>query len=284
MQPKLEKTLRGMNALSGEIPITVKLRMGTKDSKPTALETVKRLLIGGQDALEHGLGSCGVAAITLHGRSKQQRYSRTADWEYISSVSALVKSIRSKEYQLEDTANEPDARYGPTGNGGHALFVGNGDIFSYEDYYNHIDHAGVDGVMVGRGAMIKPWIFREIEARQHLDPRPSERLQYIEDFVKYGLAAWGSDERGVATTRRFVLEWLSFTNRYIPTGLLEVLPPKINERPPAFKGRDDMETLLASGNYKDWITISEMFLGKPKDGFKFVPKHKSSSYEMEAEG
>jgi tRNA-dihydrouridine synthase 3 len=52
-----------------------------------------------------------------------------------------------------------------------------------------------------------------------------------------------------------LLEFLSFFSRYVPIGLLEHLPPNLNERPPAYRGRDDLETLLASKNYKDWIKI-----------------------------
>ncbi|CAG8700252.1 107_t:CDS:2, partial [Scutellospora calospora] len=66
---------------------------------------------------------------------------------------------------------------------------------------------------------------------------------------------------------------------YIPVGLLEVLPQRINERPPFFRGRDELETLLASGNSNDWVKLSEMFLGPAHESFKFVPKHASNSYE-----
>jgi hypothetical protein len=52
--------------------------------------------------------------------------------------------------------------------------------------------------------------------------------------------------------RRFLLEWLSFLHRYVPVGLLEVLPQRLNWRPPAFVGRSDLETWLASGNPADW--------------------------------
>jgi tRNA-dihydrouridine synthase 3 len=282
--PRLEKMLRGMNALSGEIPITCKLRTGTRDGKPNAKQLVSRLLLGSKENRTRGLGGCGVAAVTLHGRSRAQRYARLADWNYIAEVAETVKHIRNKEYDLTDTANEVDERYKPNGNGGHVLFVGNGDVYSHTDYFSQLEHSKTDSVMIGRGALIKPWIFKEIEARQYLDPSPSERLEYVKDFVKYGLAHWGSDEKGVGNTRRFLLEWLSFTYRYVPVGLLEVLPAKLNDRPPAFKGRDEMETLLASGNYKDWIKISEIFLGKAGDDFRFTPKHKSNSYEIEAEG
>ena len=250
---KLEKILRGMNAVSNDIPITVKIRMGTKDGVPTADRLVRRLVLGGEEAKIAGLGPCGIAAVTLHGRSRQQRYSRLADWTYISEIATLIKNIQKESDQLADTINEADARY--QANGGKVYFVGNGDCYSHADYYEHLDKHKVDSVMVARGALIKPWIFEEIAANQYLDKSASERLSYIEKFARYGLEAWGSDEIGVGNTRRFLLEWLSFSCRYVPLGLLERLPPNIQERPPPFRGRNELETLLASGNYKDWIKI-----------------------------
>ena len=250
---KLEKILRGMNAVSNEVPITAKIRMGTKDNSPNATKLVKRMVLGGDEARDAALGPCGVAAITLHGRSRQQRYTRSADWSYIAECATLIKDLKKEQDALADTAAEPDPRQTP--NGGHTYFIGNGDCYSHVDYYNHIESAGVDSVMVARGALIKPWIFEEIETNQYLDKSASERLGYVEKFVKYGLEAWGSDEIGVGTTRRFLLEWLSFACRYVPIGLLEVLPPNIQDRPPRFRGRDDLETLLSSDNYKDWIKI-----------------------------
>ncbi|OAL71999.1 tRNA-dihydrouridine synthase [Trichophyton violaceum] len=278
---KLEKILRGMNAVSGKVPISAKIRMGTKDNYPTALKLAERLVIGGYESNELGQGPAGIGARTLHGRSRQQRYTREADWEYISECSALVKRLNAKRDEVSDTVREPDERLLPPG--GKVYFIGNGDCYSHADYNTAIDKSGVDSVMVARGALIKPWIFEEIQAGQYLDKSSSERLAYIERFVKHGLEAWGSDEHGIGTTRRFLLEWLSFTCRYVPVGILEYLPPKINDRPPAWKGRDDLETLLSSDNYLDWIKISEMFLGPADKDFKFTPKHKSNSYDV-AEG
>jgi tRNA-dihydrouridine synthase 3 len=134
-------------------------------------------------------------------------------------------------------------------------FIGNGDCYSHVDYLDHIQNAGVDSVMVARGALIKPWIFEEIEKGQYIDKSASERLGYVEKFVRYGLEAWGSDEVGVGQTRRFLLEWLSFAHRYVPVGILAHLPPSLQDRPPAYRGRSDLETLLASDNYLDWIRI-----------------------------
>ena len=51
---------------------------------------------------------------------------------------------------------------------------------------------------------------------------------------------FGSDTAGVNTTRRYLCEALSFQYRYVPIGLLEVLPGRLNDRPPAFRGRDDL--------------------------------------------
>lgn len=249
---KLEKIIRGMNAVSGEIPITAKIRMGTKDGKPTATRLIERLAFGGAEWGDR-LGPPGCAAITLHGRSRQQRYTRSADWSYIAECAAEIKAYNEKKDDLTDTANEPDARH--LQNGERLYFIGNGDCYSHIDYYNHIDNARVDSVMIARGALIKPWLFEEIEKGQYLDKSASERLAYVEKFARYGLQAWGSDEMGLGLTRRFLLEWLSFAHRYVPIGILDHLPPNLQDRPPVYRGRNDLETLLSSDNYKDWIKI-----------------------------
>lgn len=251
---KLEKILRGMNAVSDEIPITVKIRTGTRDNAPNALKLAERLVLGGYESSLLGVGPPGVAAVTLHGRSRQQRYTRLADWSYIAECSALIKRLNEKIDEVTDTIREPDERTLP--NGGKTYFLGNGDCYSHYDYDDHINNAGVDSVMVGRGALIKPWVFEEIQSGQYLDKSASERLSYVEKFAKYGLEAWGSDEFGIGTTRRFLLEWLSFTYRYVPIGLLEYLPPHIQDRPPVWRGRNDLETLMGSDHYKDWIKIT----------------------------
>ncbi|KAH6650898.1 tRNA-dihydrouridine(47) synthase [NAD(P)(+)] [Chaetomium tenue] len=278
---KLERMIRGMNAVSGDVPITAKIRMGSRDGKLTAQKLVERLALGSED-LRDMIGAPGCAAVTLHGRTRLQRYTRAADWGYIAECAALIKQFNEKSNDLADTIREADENTLP--NGGKMYFLGNGDCYSHVEYFDHVDNAKVDSVMIGRGALVKPWVFEEIEKGQYLDKSSSERLTYIEKFVRYGMEAWGSDELGLNYTRRFLLEFLSFFCRYVPIGLLERLPPNLNERPPAYRGRDDLETLFASKNYKDWIKISEMFLGPAPPGFKFQPKHKSNSYEIEAEG
>ena len=250
---KLDKILRGMNAVSESIPITCKIRMGTRDNRPTALKLVDRLCNGVVDSPE--LGGSGVAAITLHGRSRQQRYTRSADWSYIADCASLIRSYKTSTASRTDTIREPDPRTLSNTPGGTPYFLGNGDCFSHQDYNLHLSESGVNAIMIGRGALIKPWLFEEISAGQYLDKSASERLGLVEKFARYGLETWGSDERGVGTTRRFLLEWLSFAYRYIPVGLLDHLPPSLQDRPPAWRGRNDLETLLGSDDYKDWIKI-----------------------------
>ncbi|KAJ3362942.1 tRNA-dihydrouridine(47) synthase [NAD(P)(+)]-like protein [Allomyces javanicus] len=239
---RLRDILRGMDQVM-DCPITAKIRTGVEKHKNVAHNLIPQFR------------EWGVALTTLHGRSRQQRYKALADWDYINQcASAELK-------------------------GGMPVF-GNGDILSHEEYYSKLaTYNNVDGIMIGRGALMKPWIFQEIKERRVWDISSSERLDMLRQFTSYGLEHWGSDTQGVNNTRRFLLELLSFTHRYIPVGLLEVLPQKMNERPPRFVGRNDLETLMASDNCNDWIKISEMLLGPAPAEFKFLPKHKANSYE-----
>ena len=104
----------------------------------------------------------------------------------------------------------------------------------------------VDGIMIARGALYKPWIFTEIKEQRDWDISSSERFDILRRFSNYGLEHWGSDTQGVETTRKFLLEWLSFFYRYIPVGVLERVPHRLNERAPPYIGRNDLETLMAS--------------------------------------
>lgn len=257
---KMLRMLKGMNAVSGEVPITVKLRMGTRDKNPIAKKLVQRLVTEGD-----------VAAITLHGRSRQQRYTRLADWQYISETAQVAR----------DTFNELEDKNKDTPERNPVWFIGNGDCYSWKDWWDAVENCNVDSVMIARGALIKPWIFEEIDSKQYLDKSATERLDMIKRFAHLGLEHWGSDEYGINNCRRFLCEFLSFSCRYVPVGILETLPPKLQDRPEKWKGRNELETLLGSGDYRDWIKISEMVLGPVHENFEFQPKHKSNAYEKE---
>ncbi|BFZ65189.1 tRNA-dihydrouridine synthase 3 [Saitoella coloradoensis] len=264
---KLLRMARGMSQVSAQIPITVKIRTGTKDGHPTALNLIKRLR-------EETLG--GVQAVTLHGRSRQQRYTRSADWDYIKSCAEMVAAARAAEAASDIRGLEAEeGEFAPM------AFVGNGDIYTFEDWHNALG-TGVDAAMIARGALIKPWIFEEIEKGQHIDKTPTQRLDVLRDFANYGLEYWGADAHGIATTRRFLCESMSFMHRYIPVSVLEEgWKPSMRERAPRWKARDGVEEMLGSGNCGDWVKLSEMFLGPVGEGWEFVPKHKSNSVEGE---
>lgn len=235
---KFQQIVRGMNQVL-DVPLTVKIRTGVQER----VNLAHRLL--------PELRDWGVALVTLHGRSREQRYTKLADWQYIEECVKAASPM--------------------------PLF-GNGDILSFEDA-NRAMQTGVAGIMIARGALLKPWLFTEIKEQRHWDISSSERLDILRDFTNYGLEHWGSDTQGVEKTRRFLLEWLSFLCRYVPVGLLERLPQRINERPPYYLGRDYLETLMASQKAADWIRISEMLLGPVPPNFVFLPKHKANAYK-----
>ncbi|KAH9988117.1 FMN-linked oxidoreductase [Russula compacta] len=249
---KLGKILIGMNRALGEIPLTIKLRTGVKEGRNTAHKLMPRIS-----------SEWNVAAMTLHGRTRQQRYTKLADWEYIREC---VNAVRAREAD-EDLPRIP--------------IFGGGDAFSAQDYWSKVESSGVDGVMIARGALIKPWIFTEIKERREWDISSRERLEFIRKYAEFGLDHFGTDTAGVNTTRRYLCEALSFQYRYVPIGLLEFLPPRVNDRAPLFRGRDELETLLASGDSRDWVKISEMFLGPAPESWAFTPKHKSNAYGSE---
>lgn len=235
---KFEQIVKGMNYVL-DVPLTVKIRTGVQEKCNIAHKLIPEMK------------KWGVSMITLHGRSREQRYTKLADWDYITTCSKLASPV--------------------------PLF-GNGDILSYEDAMKARE-TGVSGIMIARGALIKPWIFTEIKETRHWDISSGERLDILRDFTNFGLEHWGSDTRGLEKTRTFMLEWLSFMCRYIPVGLLERVPQKINERPPYYMGRNYLESLMASQNVGDWVRISEMLLGPVPKNFNFLPKHKANAYK-----
>ncbi|KAG5482143.1 hypothetical protein CUR178_06002 [Leishmania enriettii] len=234
----------GNLAIHQSRPVAIKCRIGLDEEMPTLHHQI------------HQYSTWGAAAVTVHGRSYKQRYTKLANWDYV-------------DHCAQHTS---------------LPVIGNGDIMSLEDVLEHRERQPhITSHMIGRGALIKPWLFEEIKSGQVKDISSSERLDMLKEFCRCGMAHWGADERGVMTTRRFLCEWLSFLYRYVPVGLLERLPQRINERPPFYEGRDELETLMSSDSVTDWIRISELLLGPVEKQFRFTPKHKSNSYATAAE-
>ncbi|CAF1179227.1 unnamed protein product [Rotaria sordida] len=241
-----ERICRSVSCLSTH-PITIKLRTGIMTGENNAHDIISLAKSWKTEYDENHV----IDLFTLHGRSKEMRYSKSADWNYIDECAKLSNPIP---------------------------LYGVGDIYSFEDYYQRLNETNVSGCMIARGALIKPWLFTEIKEQRTWDISANERFDMLKRYANYGLEHWGSDQAGVDKTRRFLLEWISFLYRYIPVGLLERLPHRLNERPPYFFGRNDLETLMSSKLCSDWVKLTELLLGKVSSDFQFLPKHKANAY------
>lgn len=108
-----------------QIPVTVKTRLGW--------DADHRIIVD----LAEQLQDCGIAALAIHGRTRAQMYTGEADWTLIGEVK-----------------NNPRM---------HIPIIGNGDITSALDAKTCFDRYGVDAIMIGRGSIGRPWIFREVK-------------------------------------------------------------------------------------------------------------------------
>ncbi len=151
-----------------KLPVTVKTRLGWDDRNRNIVDVALRL----QDA--------GIQALTIHGRTGTQLYRGKADWTLIGEVK-----------------NHP---------GIHIPVIGNGDITGPETARERFETYGVDGIMIGRATVGKPWIFRDI--RNYLDtgeipPHPSlsEKLSLARLHFEKSLE-WKGEPRGIYEMRR----------------------------------------------------------------------------------
>ncbi len=145
--PLLEQILRRLRA-AVRIPFTLKMRAGW-DEKSIVVREVGRLA-----------EDCGVEAIALHGRTREQAYSGEADWSLI--------------VELKQTVRIP--------------VIGNGDINRPEDAERMFRETGCDAVMIGRAAASNPWIFRQMQqyfaTGRYDEPTTLDRLHLLCEFFR----------------------------------------------------------------------------------------------------
>ena len=151
-----------------DLPVTVKTRLGWDENSKYIVEVAERL----QDV--------GIQAISIHGRTRKQMYKGEADWSLIASVKDNPR------------INIP--------------VFGNGDVDSPEKAKEKKNTYGVDGIMIGRGAIGYPWIFNEIKhylktGEQLAKPTMKERLNLCREHLEFSLR-WKGDVLGVVETRR----------------------------------------------------------------------------------
>jgi nifR3 family TIM-barrel protein len=151
-----------------KIPVTVKTRLGWDANSIIITELAEQL----QD--------CGIAALSIHGRTRSQMYTGEADWTWIGQVKQNPRI--------------------------HIPVIGNGDIASPEKCKEVFDRYGVDGVMIGRGSIGRPWIFNEVKhflsTGEKLPPEPFDwYLDILKQQVRQSVERL-DERRGILHIRR----------------------------------------------------------------------------------
>ncbi len=169
--PEIASAIMEQVVKASALPVSVKLRLGWDNDAINVLEMARRA----EDA--------GVQEIAVHGRTRQQQYSGEADWDMIGRVKQMV----------------------------HVPVIGNGDIFTAQDAIRRMEETGVDGVMIARGSMGNPWIFRQIKACMAglAVPMPTseERLEMILRHY-HMLLAWKEEYVAVREMRKHIAWYL----------------------------------------------------------------------------
>lgn len=159
--PKLVKMTEEIVKAVKHTPVTVKTRLGWDEESKFVVDTAERL----QDV--------GISAITIHGRTRAQMYTGTADWTLIGEVK-----------------NNPRMRI---------PVIGNGDICTAQRAKECFDRYGVDAVMIGRASIGRPWIFEEVKhylttGEEIAAPKIPEHVARIKQQLQDTLE-WIKDER-----------------------------------------------------------------------------------------
>ena len=176
-------------------PVTVKTRLGWDEESKNIEEIALRL----QDV--------GIAALTIHGRTRAQMYRGEADWTLIGRVK-----------------NNPQI---------HIPIIGNGDVDSGPKAREIFDRYGVDGVMIGRATYGRPWIFREVKhylRTGEVLPQPSvlERVRIAKEHLHKSLEIKG-DHVGILEMRRHLTNYFKGLPNFKETRLKLVTSLDIDE-------------------------------------------------------
>jgi nifR3 family TIM-barrel protein len=152
---------------AGQVPVTIKFRLGTDDAHRTDLGSGR---IGQEE---------GCAAVALHARTAAQLYDGVARWDAIGELKQHVQ---------------------------HIPVLGNGDIWEAEDALRMMRATGCDGVVVGRGCLGRPWLFRDLACvfEGGLPPNPPRLGAIVEIMLRHArkLAEWIGEAPAMRDFRR----------------------------------------------------------------------------------
>lgn len=186
------------------VPVTVKIRLGWNEGSRNYL-TVARAVV-----------DAGASVLTVHGRTREARYRHPADWDAIAEIAAAVA----------------------------VPVVGNGDLLFPHEIQSRLRATGCGAVMVARGALIKPWLFREAANATYEDLSAADRVAIYRRYVELGLEHWGDDEHGRTRLRPFLRWHAGFWCRYAPQRV-DGTWPSMQERESSWTARSPLESLLA---------------------------------------
>ena len=172
---KLAKLVEGL-ANGSPLPLSVKIRLGVEDDKP-ALK------------LAEEIENAGASVLIVHGRTKEQRYTKSEYWNLIGEIKS-----RSK-----------------------IPIIGNGDILTWYEARDKMALSGVDGAMTGRGALIKPWIFKEFYTNTSIEFTAKERIELVYfKLTTFMKEYFGADAIGKKRFDLFMPWHIGFFCRYRP--------------------------------------------------------------------
>lgn len=200
----LPKMIRITEAVvkSTHLPVTVKTRLGWDDNTKNVEEVAERL----QDI--------GIAALTIHGRTRVQMYKGNADWSLIGKIK-----------------NNPRI---------HIPIFGNGDIDSPEKALEYKNRYGVDGIMIGRASIGYPWFFREVKhflatSSKLNPPTLDERLDVCRKHLDFSIQ-WKGQHLGIVEMRRHYYNYFKgfenikhFRSRLVQTDSLDEIHQTLDE-------------------------------------------------------
>jgi tRNA-dihydrouridine synthase 3 len=210
---RIGRIVRAMVKAVDSAPVTVKIRLGWNDKSRNYLDVARAAV------------DAGAQAVFVHGRTRDARYRHAAEWDAIAEVAAAVP----------------------------VPVVGNGDLLFGHEIASARERAGCAGVMVARGALIKPWIFREA-VEGYRDLSAEDRLAVYRRYVELALEHWGDDEHGRSRVREFLVWHIGFWCRYAPRrddGSF----PTMQEREVRREGVSTLDRLLAraDADAHEWL-------------------------------